>query len=303
MPSRRITLGLPALALIARPALAQAGWRAQFRELRLGISSAENERDAIARQQPFAAYMERRLGVPLRVFRATDYAGVIEAMRSNNIEFARIGPANYALARRVMGERVVAFAKDIGDDGRTGYNAVVFVKADSPYQRLEDLRGRSFAFADPNSTSGFAFPSYFMRRAGFDPATHFARTGFSGSHEQSVIAVLNGTFDAGATFWNSPARGNIQRMEEKGMIPANSTRIIWTSPEIPNSPWVLRTELPEDLRRDWVAALMALPTEDPAAFRVAASNARGIAPAKHEDYLDVIAVVEENQARRRNRGT
>lgn len=302
MISRRLSLCLP-LAALARPALAQADWRSQYRELRLGISSAENERDAIARQQPFAAYVERKLGVPLRVYRATDYAGVVEALRSNNIEFARIGPANYALARRVMGDRVVAFAKDIGDDNRTGYNSVAFVKADSPYQKLEDLRGKSFAFADPNSTSGFAFPSYFLRRAGFDPATYFSRTGFSGSHEQSVIAVLNGTYDAGATYWNSATRGNIQRMEEKNMIPANSTRIIWTSPEIPNSPWVLRTELPEGLKRDWTAAVMALPTEDPEAFRVAASSARGIAPAKHEDYLDVIAVVEENQARRRNRGT
>lgn len=303
MIARRIALGLPALVLLARPAFAQAGWRAQFRELRMGVSSAENERDAISRQQPFAAYMERKLGVPLRVFRATDYAGVVEALRSDNIEFARIGPANYALARRVMGDRIVAFAKDIGDDGRTGYNSVAFVKADSPAQRLEDLRGKSFAFADPNSTSGFAFPSYFMRRAGIDPATFFSRTGFSGSHEQSVIAVLNGTYDAGATFWNSPTRGNIQRMVEKNMIPAGSTRIIWTSPEIPNSPWVLRTALPEDLKRDWTQAVMALPTEDPAAFRVAASSARGIAPATHEDYLDVIEVVEENQARRRNRAS
>jgi phosphonate transport system substrate-binding protein len=299
--SRRHVLALPlALPAIAR---AQADWRAQFRELRIGISSAENERDAIARQQPFADYIQRRLNVPLRVFRATDYAGVVEALRAGQIEFARIGPANYALAHRLMGARIAPFAKDIGDDDRTGYNSVVFVKADSPFRTLDDLRGRSFAFADPNSTSGFAFPAYFLRRAGYVPESHFSRTGFSGSHEQSVIAVLNGTYDAGATFWNSDSRGNIQRMVEKNMIPANSTRIIWTSPEIPNSPWCLRTDLPEALRRDWVAAVMAMPEADPEAFRVAASGAKGVAPARHEDYLDVIAVVEENQARRRQRGT
>jgi phosphonate transport system substrate-binding protein len=222
-------------------------------------------------------------------------------MRSNNIEFARIGPANYALARRVMGDRVIPFAKSVDDAGQTGYRAVVFVKADSPFQRIEDLRGRSFAFADPNSTSGFAFPAYFLRRQGFDPASFFGRTGFSGGHEQSVIAVLNGTFDAGATFWSTETTGNIQRMTEKGMIAPNTTRIIWTSPEIPNSPWVMRADLPEGLRRDWVAAVMAMPERDPAAFRVASSNALNIAPARHEDYLDVIAVVEENLQRRRQR--
>jgi phosphonate transport system substrate-binding protein len=288
--------------MLAAPAVrAQSGWRAQHRELRLGISSAENERDAIQRQQPFQDYIQRTLGVPLRVFRSTDYAGVVEAMRSNQIEFARIGPANYALARRVMGDRVIPFGRDRDDQGETGYYSVAFVKADSPARRIEDLRGRTFAFADPNSTSGFAFPAYFLRRAGFDPASFFARTGFSGSHEQSVIAVLNGTYDAAATFWSNERRGNIQRMEEKGMIPPGATRIVWTSPIIPNSPWVMRADLPEDLRRDWAAAVFAMPERDPAAFAVAASGATGVAPTRHEDYLDVIAVVEENLARRRQR--
>lgn len=303
MPNRRSTLLAAAAAILARPALAQADWRQQFRELRLGISSAENERDAIARQQPFQDYIQRTLGVPLRVFRATDYAGVVEAMRANQIEFARIGPANYALARRVMGDRVIPFGRDRDNEGETGYYSVAFVKADSPFRRIEDLRGRSFAFADPNSTSGFAFPSYFLRRAGFDPASFFGRTGFSGSHEQSVIAVLNGTYDGAATFWSNERRGNIQRMEEKGMIAAGSTRIIWTSPIIPNSPWVMRADLPEGLRNDWRDAVFAMPERDPAAFAVAASGAVGVAPTRHEDYLDVIAVVEENLARRRQRGT
>jgi phosphonate transport system substrate-binding protein len=299
---RRRTALLASASLLAAPAVrAQSGWRAQHRELRLGISSAENERDAIQRQQPFQDYIQRTLGVPLRVFRSTDYAGVVEAMRSNQIEFARIGPANYALARRVMGDRVIPFGRDRDDQGETGYFSVAFVKADSPARRIEDLRGRTFAFADPNSTSGFAFPAYFLRRAGFDPASFFSRTGFSGSHEQSVIAVLNGTYDAAATFWSNERRGNIQRMEEKGMIPAGSTRIVWTSPIIPNSPWVMRADLPEDLRRDWAAAVFAMPERDPAAFAVAASGATGVAPTRHEDYLDVIAVVEENLARRRQR--
>jgi phosphonate transport system substrate-binding protein len=306
MIRRRTTLAaaaslLAAPAPIMAPARAQAGWRAGIRELRLGISSAENERDAIARQQPFQDYIQRTLGVPLRVFRATDYAGVVEALRSGNIEFARFGPATYALARRVMGDRVIPFARDKDEAGGTGYHSVAFVKADSPYQRIEDLRGKSFAFADPNSTSGFAFPAYFLRKAGFDPGNFFGRTGFSGSHEQSVIAVLNGTYDAGATFWSNAERGNIQRMVEKGMIQPGTTRIVWTSPLIPNSPWVMRADLPEDLRRDWAEAVFAMPRRDPAAFAVAASGAADLVPTAHDDYLDVIAVVEENLQRRRRR--
>jgi len=300
MIARRTAL-LASASLLATPAIAQGGWRAQFRELRLGVSSAENERDAIARQQPFQDYIQRTLGVPLRVFRATDYAGVVEAMRSSNIEFARIGPANYALARRVMGERIIPFARDIDNEGATGYHSVAFVRADSPARRIEDLRGKSFAFADPNSASGFAVPAFYMRRQGFDPNTFFGRTGFSGSHEQSVIAVLNGTYDGAVTFWSNEQRNNIQRMEEKGMIQPGTTRIIWTSPQIPNSPWVMRADLPEGLRRDWAAAIFAMPERDPEAFRVASSGARGVVVTVHEDFRDMIAITEENLARRRQR--
>ena len=148
MIRRRTTLAAAA-SLLAAPALGQVGWRAGIRELRLGIASAENERDAVARQQPFQDYIQRTLGVPLRVFRATDYAGVVEALRSGNVEFARFGPAAYALAHRVMGERVVPYARDRDEAGATGYHSVVFVRSDSPYRRIEDLAGKSFAFAAP----------------------------------------------------------------------------------------------------------------------------------------------------------
>jgi phosphonate transport system substrate-binding protein len=299
---------LPRRALLAAPLLwpaaarAQADWRQQFREIRLGISSAENERDAVARHLPFAQYIERTLGVPLRIFRATDYAGVVEAMRNSHVEFARIGPANYALARRVMGERVAPIAITIDLDGNKGFHAVLFVKADSPFHTLSDLRGRSVAWADPNSASGFAFPVYYLRREIGELDRFFGRTGFSGSHEQSVIAVLNGSFDAAATFWSSERVGNIQRMTQKGMIPPNSTRIVWRGPLIPNSPVVLRTDLPESLKSDFTRALFAMPDADREAFAAFTSNqGSGLAPARHEDYLDVIAVTEENLARRRDR--
>jgi len=302
MIRRRTTL-LAAVAMPAIPAVARAQttWRAQFREIRYGIISAENERDAIARLQGLSAYAERKLGVPMRLTRGTDYAAVVEALRANQLEFAHLGPAAYALARRAVGERIVPLLRHRGHDGSEGYHSVVFVKADSPFQSLADLRGRSFAFADPNSASGFAAPSYFLRKEGIDPARHFSRTGFSGNHEQSVIAVLNGTYDAAATFWTNETSGNIQRMTEKGMIQPGTTRIIWRSPLIPNSPTVTRAEVPEDLRRDFVAMMQAMPAEAPEVMRQLSSNTAGFAIARHEDYADVIAMTEQNQAQRRER--
>lgn len=289
------------LLLLPAAASGQGGWRAQHRELRMSLISSENERDALVRFQPFSAYMERTLGVPFRVFRATDYAGAVEALRSNQVEFSRLGPAAYALARKVMGERVAPVARDRDDSGAEGYYSVIVVKADSPVRTLVDLRGRSLAWADPNSASGFAFPSYFLRKEGVDIERFFSRTGFAGNHETAVLAVLNGSYDAAATFWTNERRGNVPRMVEKGMIPAGAVRNVWQTPLIPNSPFVTRTDLPRELQDAFRDAMLTIHERDPEALRALASTTPRLAPARHEDYLDVIAVTEENEARRRQR--
>lgn len=302
--SRRVFAALALAMSIATPSLAQ-DWRAQYPELTIGISSSENENDAIARNEGYAAYLTRKLGVPVKIVRGTDYAAVIEAMRSGSVHFASIGPANYALARKVMGDGVTPVAVSLDNEGAKGYHSVLAVRADSPYQTLEDVKGKPFAFADPNSTSGYAVPSYFLStELGTTAEEYFSEVAFSGGHEQSVIALVNGTFEVVATHWTNKERGNIQRMEQKGMIPPGSTRIIWTSPLIPGSPVVMRTDLPEELKQAFTDAIFAFAEEDPEAFdALHAGVSSGYAPATHEDYLDVIAITEYNaQQRRRNAG-
>ncbi|WP_196259322.1 phosphonate ABC transporter substrate-binding protein [Pelagibacterium limicola] len=300
---RRRAFAAFALAMsFVSPALAD--WREQYPELYLGISSSENENDAIARNQGYAAYLTEKLGVPVNVVRGTDYAAVIEAMRAGNVHFASIGPANYALAHRVMGEDVAPVAVSLDLEGNRGYYSVLAVRADSPYQSLEDVAGKPFAFADPNSASGFAIPSYYLRETlGMPPEEYFGEVAFSGGHEQSVIALLNGTFEVVATHWTNETRGNIQRMVEKGMIEEGSTRIIWTSPLIPSSPVVMRTDLPQEVQDLFKEALFAFPDEAPDAFNELHSNqSSGYGVATHEDYIDMVAITEYNAEQRRLRG-
>jgi phosphonate transport system substrate-binding protein len=128
------------------------------------------------------------------------------------------------------------------------YYSVIAVKADSPFQSIEDLKDKSLAFADPNSTSAFVAPSYFLREQGIDPGTFFGHTGFSGSHENGILAVLNGTYDAAATSWTNEERSNVARMELKGMIPKGQIRYVWKSPQIPTLPHRPRAGVRSDLR-------------------------------------------------------
>lgn len=244
---RGLAAALVSLALVS-PVLAQ-DWRSEYPELTIGISSGENETDAIARNQPYADYLSRELGVPVKMIRGTDYAAVIEAMRSGHVQIASVGPAAYALARKVMGDEIAPVAVTLDQDGNLGYYSVIAVRADSPYQTLEDIKGKSFAFADPNSTSGYAVPSYYLSTELKTSADdYFSEVAFSGGHEQSVMALVNGTFEAVATHWRNETAGNIQTMEKKGLIQPGSTRIIWTSPVIPNTPVMINTTLPRNCK-------------------------------------------------------
>lgn len=299
---RGFAAALVSLALVS-PVLAQE-WKAEYPELTIGISSGENETDAIARTQPYADYLSRELGVPVKIVRGTDYAAVIEAMRSGHVQFASVGPAAYALARKVMGDDIAPVAVTLDQDGNLGYYSVIAVRADSPYQNLEDIKGKSFAFADPNSTSGYAVPSYYLStELNTSADEYFSEVAFSGGHEQSVMALVNGTFEAVATHWRNETAGNIQTMEKKGLIPAGSTRIIWTSPVIPNTPVMMLTTLPQELQDAFKTALMAFPEKDPEGFATYSNGtSSGYVEAKHEDYLDVIAITEFNAEERRKNG-
>ncbi len=277
-----------------------ADWRDQYKELTFGIYSSENQRDAVARFEPFAAYLTQKLGVPVRITWGTDYAAVIEALRSSKVQFARIGAANYALGHKVMGDKITPVGLDETQDGSTGYYSVIVVKTDSPYHTLQDLKGKVLAWADPNSTSGYAVPLYFMKKAGIDPASFFSATPFSGSHELGVVGVVNGTFDAAADDAISDTRSNALRMEAKGMVPKGSTRIIWKSGLIPNGPYVMRTDLPTDLKAAFTAALMSASKDAPDAYNgINMGDAKTVVPVTNKDYEDVIAITQANDAARR----
>jgi phosphonate transport system substrate-binding protein len=287
---------------LAMPAFSQEDWRRSVPEVRIGVSSAENEAGAIARNQPVVDYLSRKLGVPTKLYRLSDYAGLVEAMRADQVEFARFGPAVYALGRRILGDQLQPLFRDVDQSGQEGYFSVILVRADGPYRSLADLKGKTFAFADPNSTSGFAFPSYFLRKQGLDPQSHFGGTVFSGGHDNSVIALVRGQFDGVATYQVNAESGVAQRLASRNMIPQGSTRVIWTSPMIPASPFCTRANLPESLKTAYIAAMNAMKDEAPEVWKIFTDgHVSRYAPARHEDYIDVIAVTEELDAQRKQK--
>ena len=150
--------------------------------------------------------------------------------------------------------------------GSTGYFSVIAVRCDSGLKSLDDLKGKTLAFADPDSTSGYAVPYFNLAKEGYDPKSYFGAVPFSGAHETGVLGVYNKQYDAAATYITNETNGIPQRMVTKGMIEDGSICTIWKSPEITSGPLAARANLPEDLIADMRQAVMDIPENDTLAF-------------------------------------
>ena len=253
-----------AVALTATSALAE--WKDQYKTIRFGILSGKNERDRIARYTPFEKYLENQIGVEVEIFTAGAYDGVIQAIAADQIEFAFFGSSAYAAAYKETEGGVVPILSRVQNDGSTGYYSVLVTRCDSGLADLASLEGKVLAFADPDSTSGYAVP-YFNLSKQVTPESYFKATPFSGSHEAGVQGVANGTFDAAATYQTNELSGVVQRLVQKGMIDDGLVCKIWQSPEITPGPFTAPANLPRDLIDDMQQAVFDIVEKDPAAFK------------------------------------
>jgi phosphonate transport system substrate-binding protein len=280
------------------PAVA-ADWRQEYKEINMGVITEENAEDRAKRWDPVRDYLSKELGVPVKWREATDYAGVIEALKAKKVELAWFGPASFARAWIVTDGQAVPLAAEIDKDGGFGYFGVIIVKKDSPYKTVEDLKGVRFGFADPNSTSGYQAPNFFLTEQGYKPDEFFGSTTFSGSHENSVKMLYEGNFDAVATWWTNDKKSNMSRMEDKGMIEPGAYRIIWKSPRLPSDPFTVPAWLPQQMQDDIQKVLLAMPEKDPAAFKALMGGSQGFRAVTLEDYQPVIRFVKANLENRK----
>lgn len=265
MVTRRLLLGSALVSLLA-PSVRAQSWQGRYPELVYAVIPAENASGVIERWTPFVEYLSKALSVKVTLRIASDYAAVIEGQRAGNIHIAQYGPSSFARAL-TTGAKINAFAIETNLDGTKGYHSVFYVKAASPYQTVQDLRGKNLGLVDPNSTSGNNVPRFALNRMDIEPDKFFSRVVYTGSHENAVIALNQGTVDVAANWWNDEQESNLLRMARKGMVKAEDFRIIFKSEQIVNSPFAYLAALPEDLRTAIRTAVIEMPQRDPAAFQ------------------------------------
>jgi phosphonate transport system substrate-binding protein len=294
-------LVMGATALTATAALAQ-DWRDEVPVFRIGLLGGENEADRLRDHACQKAYLEERLGVPVELFPASDYAGVMQGLLAGQLEFAGLGSAGYAGIYLQDENAVEPLYTTMQIDGSLGYYSVMYTLADSGIESLADMEGRSLAFADPNSTSGYLVPSFELAEELGGPLEgYFSETGFGGGHEQAVVAVLQGQYDAGVT-WTSGvgnyeegfSRGNLRSMVDRDMLDMNEIQIIWQSNLITNGPRVVRSDLPQELKDLVMGAMMQLQTLDRDCFdAINDGESMGYWPINHEFYEPIINMRRE----------
>jgi phosphonate transport system substrate-binding protein len=256
-----LTVALGILLVLAGATGAQdASWP---KELTFALLSTENASEITRRWGPIMAQLERDLKIRVKHVTATDYRGTIEALKFRKADIGHLGPKAYVEASTNNYANVEPIAQLQLANGSLGYRSCLIVHADSDLFSPEDMAGKTFAFNDPNSTSGYLVPSaFFMMEMAVDPQRHFSKVVFSGSHEASILAVANKKVEVAST--NLP---DLQQLTRENKVPRGGLRVIWVSKLIPNDPIVVRKDLPASLKSAVRESLLSMRARHPETFK------------------------------------
>ncbi len=253
--------------------------------IRWGLIPADDATEMLRQYEPVVDYLENVLGLDVEVQVTTDYTAAITAMKNKHIEMAWFGPFSYILAAEEAGaEALVNGVRR--DTGKATYKSIIITKADSGIETLEDLKGCTFAFVDPASTSGNLIPRKMLMENGIDPEEDFSTIHYAGTHDAVELAVKNGTVDAGAL-----GDTTHKRMLKEGHVDPEDVHIVHESMPIPGSPIVVRGDLPQDLKDRIKQALLDM--DEQTILRVGGwGDIEGYVEVSDSDY-DVIRETKE----------
>jgi phosphonate transport system substrate-binding protein len=298
---QKLLIALAATTALTGTAMAQDA----ITEFNIGILGGENAQDRMTSNECFRAKMEEALGVPVKLFTPADYDGVIQGLLGGSLDYAWLGASAYAKIYLTDPEAVeVKLIKQNLDDS-TGYYSIGFARKDSGITSMDDAKGKSFAFADPNSTSGYLVPGAELTAKYGKLEEYFSEVKMSGGHEQTIVGVSNGDFAAGVSWadglgnWEDGYNsGAFRKAADAGLVDMSNLVEIWRSAVIPEGPMVLRKALPADVK-DKVTALSAdlWETDKECAYAVAAGDAKDFIPVEHAMYEGVLAArkLQESQ--------
>jgi len=292
-PMKTLLLALAATSALVGTVHAQEA----ITEFNIGILGGENAQDRMTNLECFRAKVEAELGVPVKLFTPADYDGVIQGLLGGTLDYAWLGASAYAKIYLTDPEAVEVKLTKQNLDGSTGYYSIGFARKDAGIASMDDAKGKIFAFADPNSTSGYLVPGAELTAKYGKLEEYFSEVKMSGGHEQTIVGVANGDFAAGVSWadglgnWEDGYNsGAFRKAADAGLVDMNNLVEIWRSAMIPEGPMVVRKALPQDVK-DKVTTLTAdlWETDKECAYAVAAGDAKDFVPVEHSMFEGVLA--------------
>lgn len=205
-------------------------------KLGVGLFQPDKEKND-ATYRPLAAYLSAKLGRAVELRTVDSWEGLAKSLANGETDLALLGPWGYALAHHLSQAQVIS---TILYDGKPEYYAIIVTNPQSGINNIKDLKGRSFAFGDKGSTSGYLIPYHFFQTQGIDPDTFFGKVIYT-KHQAIETQITQNALDAGADY-----NRNRNAMIEQGLIKADQSKIIWQSAPLPNDAFAVSAALAGD---------------------------------------------------------
>ena len=253
--------------------------RAQDQILRIASIPDESPTELQRKFTPLAQYLETEVGIKVEYTPVTDYAAVVEALAAKKIDLAWLGGFTFVQARLRTGDAIPIVQRTEDETFTSRYIAA----ADSGIGTLADLKGKTFAFGSPSSTSGHLMPRYFLQQAGINPERDFKRIAFSGAHDATAAFVESGRVDAGvlnASVWD--------RLVEQKKVDLTKVKVIGTTPPYYDYNWTVRGDLDPALVEIITDAFLKLDPAKPADKELLGlQRASRFIPTRAENYQSI----------------
>lgn len=259
--------------------LASAGIAHAQQVLRVSAIPDEAPTELQRKFKPLGAYLEQKVGMKIEFVPVTDYAASVEGLINNKLDMVWFGGFTFVQAKVRSQGKVIPIVQREEDEKFKS----VFITTDKSINKLEDLKGKTFAFGSESSTSGHLMPRSYLLAAKINPDGDLKRIAFSGAHDATVAAVAGGKVDAGAlniSVW--------EKLIAQGKVDTKVVRVFYTTPGYFDYNWSVRSDMNPVLRQKLTDAFLALNKNDPQGKEVLdLQRASRFIPTKAENYQTI----------------
>ncbi len=247
--------------------------------LRVSAIPDESPTELLRKFQPLGAYLEKEVGMKVNWTPVNDYPAVVEGLAAGKIDLAWLGGFTFVQVRLRTGT-AIPIVQRVEDEK---FTSKFIVPLDSTAKTLQDLKGKTFTFGSPSSTSGSLMPRYFLLKEGINPEKDFSRVAYSGAHDATVAFVASGRAEAGvlnASVWD--------KLVEKGDPNAKAVKVLATTPPYYDYNWTVRGDLDPAIVKKLTEAFLKLDPSNPAQKEILElQRATRFIPTKPENYKSI----------------